>query len=254
MESGGDGESLNSRLEFHNSEGNQWANMISGGVNLVMTVIGFAVSTMFIVFVCTRLVCARIQLNASRRSFPVASRSDLSILERGLHGLEPAVVANFPTKKFADEFFSPAEDAQCTVCLVEYQAEDILRILPYCGHFFHVTCIDIWLQQHSTCPVCRISLWEFPERKCLMQPMFSSAVRSHFGMESRNTHSYNCLSTGRGFSSRSHDNHRMDPIQEDQFGPGGDGAEAQESTLPLTDGNQPAKDSENKHIESPSNP
>lgn len=33
-------------------------------------------------------------------------------LERGLHGLEPAVVANFPTKKFADEFFSPAEDAQ----------------------------------------------------------------------------------------------------------------------------------------------
>ncbi|RVW71427.1 hypothetical protein CK203_058108 [Vitis vinifera] len=112
VESGGDGESLNSRLEFHNSEGNQWANMISGGVNLVMTVIGFAVSTMFIVFVCTRLVCARIQLNASRRSFPVASRSDLSILERGLHGLEPAVVANFPTKKFADEFFSPAEDAQ----------------------------------------------------------------------------------------------------------------------------------------------
>lgn len=80
MESGGDGESLNSRLEFHNSEGNQWANMISGGVNLVMTVIGFAVSTMFIVFVCTRLVCARIQLNASRRSFPVASRSDLSIV------------------------------------------------------------------------------------------------------------------------------------------------------------------------------
>lgn len=54
--------------------------MISGGVNLVMTVIGFAVSTMFIVFVCTRLVCARIQLNASRRSFPVASRSDLSIV------------------------------------------------------------------------------------------------------------------------------------------------------------------------------
>ena len=54
--------------------------MISGGVNLVMTVIGFAVSTMFIVFVCTRLVCARIQLNASRRSFPAASRSDLSIV------------------------------------------------------------------------------------------------------------------------------------------------------------------------------
>lgn len=54
--------------------------MMSGGVNLVMTVIGFAVSTMFIVFVCTRLICARIQLNASRRAFVRASRSDLSIV------------------------------------------------------------------------------------------------------------------------------------------------------------------------------
>ncbi|PKH67485.1 hypothetical protein CRG98_050158, partial [Punica granatum] len=54
--------------------------MMSNGINLVMTVIGFAVSTMFIVFVCTRLICARIQLSASRRSFPLASRSDLSIV------------------------------------------------------------------------------------------------------------------------------------------------------------------------------
>lgn len=53
---------------------------MSTGLNLVMTVIGFAVSTMFIVFVCTRLICARIQLRASRRAFPTASRSDLSVV------------------------------------------------------------------------------------------------------------------------------------------------------------------------------
>lgn len=58
----------------------QVVEMISSGTNLVMTVIGFAVSTMFIVFVCTRLICARIQLNARRRSFAYASRSDLSIV------------------------------------------------------------------------------------------------------------------------------------------------------------------------------
>lgn len=33
-------------------------------------------------------------------------------LERGLHGLEPLAVANFPTKKYADVFFTSAEDAQ----------------------------------------------------------------------------------------------------------------------------------------------
>lgn len=58
--------------------------MISSGVNLVMTVIGFAVSTMFIVFVCTRLICARIHLNASRRSFLIASRSNLSLVNKHL--------------------------------------------------------------------------------------------------------------------------------------------------------------------------
>ncbi|XP_040995286.1 RING-H2 finger protein ATL8-like isoform X1 [Juglans microcarpa x Juglans regia] len=227
--------------------------MISSGINLVMTVIGFAVSTMFIMFVCTRLVCARIQLNASRRSFPIASRSDLSILERGLHGLEPVVVANFPTKKYSDEFFSVAEDAQCTVCLAEFRGEDILRILPYCGHSFHVTCIDIWLQQHSTCPVCRISLREFPERKRIMQPLFSSVFRSPYSVESLNSDSYHCMATGNRFPLSTHGNHGMDPIQEDHCTPEVDRAEAGEHVSPLSNGNQAMKDSKTKHVESPSN-
>ncbi|KAJ7974945.1 RING-H2 finger protein [Quillaja saponaria] len=197
--------------------------MISSGINLVMTVIGFAVSTMFIVFICTRLVCARIHLNASRRSFPFASRSDLNMLERGLNGLEPIVVANFPTKKYGDEY--APEDAQCTVCLSEYHGEDMIRILPYCGHSFHVTCIDIWLQQHSTCPVCRISLREFQERKCLMQ-----------------------------VSARTRDSHGMDPIQEDNFAAESGGAETMENVTPSSEGDQIIKDTGNKHVESPSNP
>ncbi|KAF4400618.1 hypothetical protein G4B88_023026 [Cannabis sativa] len=62
--------------------------MISSGINRVMTVIGFAVSILFIVFVRTRLICARIHLNASRRSFPIASRSNLSIVALA-HSLYP---------------------------------------------------------------------------------------------------------------------------------------------------------------------
>lgn len=228
--------------------------MISTGINLLMTVIGFAVSTLFIVFVCTRLVCARIQLNASRRSFPISStsRSDFSILERGLHGLDPLVVANFPTKKYGDAFVSSSQDAQCTVCLAEYREEDTLRILPYCGHSFHATCIDRWLHQHSTCPVCRISLREFPEKKC-MQPMFSSVIRSHYRMESLCTHSYNCLSTSPSFSSRAQDDYRMRTIEENQFALESNGVEARERISILIEDSQTAKDSGNKHVDSPSN-
>ncbi|KAF3434149.1 hypothetical protein FNV43_RR25252 [Rhamnella rubrinervis] len=225
--------------------------MISSGINLVMTVIGFAVSTMFIVFVCTRLVCARIHLNATRRSFPIASRSDLSILERGLHGLEPVVVATFPTKNYSDVLFSSTEDAQCTVCLVEYHNDDVLRILPYCGHSFHVTCIDIWLQQHSTCPVCRISLREFPDRKRTMQPLFSSAIRSDYGAESFDSHSCQYHLTSHG--PRTSENHGTGPIQEDHLANEGERAETGEKIAPITEGDHNLKELANKHVESPSN-
>lgn len=142
---------------------------------------------------------------------------------------------------------------RCTVCLAEYHAEDTLRILPFCGHAFHAPCIDIWLQQHSTCPVCRISLRE-PDKRRLMQPMFSSAVRSQYPMNSLDTNSYQRLLTVHGLSSRAHDNHQMDPIEEDQFQAAGNGAEAGESNSILIEASQTTKDLGNKRVESPSNP
>ena len=44
------------------------------------------------------------------------------------------------------------------MCLEEYEAKDMVRVLPACGHAFHAACIDAWLRQHPTCPVCRASL------------------------------------------------------------------------------------------------
>ncbi|KAK4367129.1 hypothetical protein RND71_015009 [Anisodus tanguticus] len=228
--------------------------MISSGTNLVMTVIGFAVSTMFIAFVCTRLICARIQLNARRQTFAYASRSDLSILERGLHGLEPLPVSNFPTKKYGDVFFTSAEDAQCIVCLDEYQEKDALRILPICGHSFHATCIDIWFQQHSTCPVCRISLRGTPEKKRFMQPLFSSAIRSHFAMDSLNVISSNrCLSVEQMHSPRLQGSLRTDPTTDTQCPLEEGTMVVRGNNVILNEDSHNTKNSENKQVESPSN-
>ncbi|MED6217767.1 RING-H2 finger protein atl7 [Stylosanthes scabra] len=55
------------------------------------------------------------------------------------------------------ESFS-VKDTQCSVCLLDYQAEDRLQQIPACGHTFHMSCIDLWLASHSTCPLCRLSL------------------------------------------------------------------------------------------------
>ncbi|XP_024974978.1 probable E3 ubiquitin-protein ligase ATL44 [Cynara cardunculus var. scolymus] len=43
----------------------------------------------------------------------------------------------------------------CAICLAEYADGDEIRLLPQCGHGFHVGCIDKWLGSHSSCPSCR---------------------------------------------------------------------------------------------------
>ncbi|BAT89152.1 hypothetical protein LR48_Vigan432s000700 [Vigna angularis] len=55
------------------------------------------------------------------------------------------------------ESFS-VKDTQCSVCLLDYQPEDRLQQIPACGHTFHMSCIDLWLATHTTCPLCRFSL------------------------------------------------------------------------------------------------
>ncbi|XP_019398990.1 PREDICTED: RING finger protein 148-like [Crocodylus porosus] len=45
----------------------------------------------------------------------------------------------------------------CVVCLEAYKSKDVVRILQ-CSHFFHEKCIDPWLLQHRTCPVCKCDI------------------------------------------------------------------------------------------------
>ncbi|VAI48025.1 unnamed protein product [Triticum turgidum subsp. durum] len=84
-------------------------------------------------------------------------------------GLEPFVVAAIPTMTYSSEAFHSKDDAQCSICLGEYDEKEILRIMPTCRHNFHLSCIDIWLEKQTTCPICRISL-DLPGGKASASP------------------------------------------------------------------------------------
>ncbi|XP_015893028.4 RING-H2 finger protein ATL8 [Ziziphus jujuba] len=45
--------------------------------------------------------------------------------------------------------------SECAICLMEYVDGDAIRVLPHCGHTFHMNCVDRWLKCHSSCPSCR---------------------------------------------------------------------------------------------------
>ncbi|CAH8363993.1 unnamed protein product [Eruca vesicaria subsp. sativa] len=66
-------------------------------------------------------------------------------------GLKKKVLRSLPKLTY-----SPEEKlTECAICLSEFTAGDELRVLPQCGHGFHVLCIDTWLGSHSSCPSCR---------------------------------------------------------------------------------------------------
>uniref|UniRef100_A0A8C8LQ64 RING-type domain-containing protein n=1 Tax=Oncorhynchus tshawytscha TaxID=74940 RepID=A0A8C8LQ64_ONCTS len=62
----------------------------------------------------------------------------------------------------------------CAVCIEGYKANDVVRILP-CRHIFHKSCVDPWLLDHRTCPMCKMNILKVPEHSP-MQPVKRSEL------------------------------------------------------------------------------
>lgn len=48
-------------------------------------------------------------------------------------------------------------DTTCPICISEYVESEMMRMMPQCGHYFHLNCLDEWLKINWSCPVCRDS-------------------------------------------------------------------------------------------------
>ncbi|KAJ6793571.1 RING-H2 finger protein ATL46-like [Iris pallida] len=84
-------------------------------------------------------------------------------------GLDQASIDALPVFLYR-ELIGSKEPFDCAVCLCEFSRDDQLRLLPACGHAFHLDCIDTWLLSNSTCPLCRGAL--FVEGESIENPIF----------------------------------------------------------------------------------
>ncbi|XP_022823736.1 protein goliath isoform X2 [Spodoptera litura] len=48
----------------------------------------------------------------------------------------------------------------CAICIEPYKVSETLRSLP-CRHDFHKNCIDPWLLEHRTCPMCKMDILKY---------------------------------------------------------------------------------------------
>ena len=49
------------------------------------------------------------------------------------------------------------EEDRCAICLEDYKPRDVIRQL-YCNHEFHKSCVDPWLYDKRTCPLCKVDI------------------------------------------------------------------------------------------------
>lgn len=85
----------------------------------------------------------------------------------GARGIDEATLDSYPKMLFSQKTCTgssnsgedgEAEDKKCcSICLSEYGESEVVRLMPECGHMFHMDCVDEWLRLQATCPVCRTS-------------------------------------------------------------------------------------------------
>ncbi|KAL3611498.1 hypothetical protein D5086_002518 [Populus alba] len=68
-------------------------------------------------------------------------------------GLDRSVISSIPLFVYKAE--ECKQGLECVICLSPFEENEVGKSLTKCGHGFHVECIDMWLNSHSNCPVCR---------------------------------------------------------------------------------------------------
>ncbi|KAE9590096.1 hypothetical protein Lal_00033740 [Lupinus albus] len=124
--------------------------------------IGISIGVLLLIttIILTSYFCTRVQVLSAAstrwRNTPDLIEPQHSVIDVGL---DESTILSYPKIRYSDAKLRKSDwtSTCCSICLADYKANDMLRVLPDCEHLFHPKCIDPWLRLHPTCPVCRTS-------------------------------------------------------------------------------------------------
>ncbi|PON71197.1 43kDa postsynaptic protein [Trema orientale] len=120
------------------------AHLVTMDSSMVLLILVLSTALLSVFFFCFYL-CRPNRSTPPPRAPPAATDSP-----KGLH---PSVVRSLPVSSYGGA--APHRVVDCAICLVEFGENDVVKVMPFCGHVFHPLCIDTWLSSHVSCPVCR---------------------------------------------------------------------------------------------------
>ncbi|KAL0923697.1 hypothetical protein M5K25_007764 [Dendrobium thyrsiflorum] len=118
-------------------------------------------SMLIIVFILVFVIFFLLILRATSR-FLYSLRTRRAQMREAMSGeLKEQIEAVVPTKLlvFSQGIMGEAATSasECAICLCEFVEGDGLRVLTNCKHWFHESCVEVWLSSGGSCPTCRTS-------------------------------------------------------------------------------------------------
>lgn len=160
------------------------------------------VSTFTLIFsyynLLKRLCSTSFSRNVNRRRILNEINPDDPSLQFQSQGLDFSVTRSLPVTQFKKKDEAEAAEhsqsnADCSICLGEFEEGEWLKKLPKCSHEFHISCIDTWFVSHSNCPLCRSQVYDFMH-DCLVPMDTALETLSQDEIQERASH-YQMLQT-----------------------------------------------------------
>lgn len=136
-------------VKAQNASNQHDINPLHPSMSVVLAVLSIMFCMTFLIVAYAKF-CQRLEPRANEVQDPggiVRSRSRFS-------GIDRTIIESLPFFRFSS-LKGSKEGLECAVCLSRFEDTEILRLLPKCRHAFHMNCIDKWLENHSSCPLCR---------------------------------------------------------------------------------------------------
>ncbi|KAL5568662.1 hypothetical protein UlMin_025237 [Ulmus minor] len=131
------------------------------GIGVSVAVLSLILMVTLISYYCTRSRITSDSGGSNGTATSMVITTGEASEERGGGGLDDATLGSFPKLLYAQAKLHKASGesnvSSCSICLADYKDEETLRLLPDCGHLFHLGCVDPWLRHRPTCPICRTS-------------------------------------------------------------------------------------------------